>query len=261
VERDISSLEEEEEEEAQCSVVKVVVDVLLLILTGAVKVDRRHGKRPLPPDEAPEEKEGSERWLSQYYTPARADQDASAMVSALSHVISSRSPPVGAGGGEPVMVQHDGKLSGSGSGSAEIRTQPSGEQAALRFKGTKAKLNFPERVQGRTDLGFLVSGGGSERQPQPPTQRLPAANSYPNLLQYAQLLQSRDQDLHQAAFGLYAGSTFTSTSSQTSPTSMSAASSQEMLDFTCQSHFKSSSSSGSWPHGGHKHEDQQPPGM
>ena len=37
------------------------------------------------------------------------------------------------------------------------------DEAALRFKGTKAKLNFPERVQGRTDLGFVVTRGIPER--------------------------------------------------------------------------------------------------
>ncbi|CAK7336838.1 unnamed protein product [Dovyalis caffra] len=32
------------------------------------------------------------------------------------------------------------------------------DEAALRFKGSKAKLNFPERVQaGRTELGFFTS--------------------------------------------------------------------------------------------------------
>ncbi|XP_052176145.1 ethylene-responsive transcription factor ERF115-like [Diospyros lotus] len=31
------------------------------------------------------------------------------------------------------------------------------DEAALRFKGNKAKLNFPERVQWRTELGCLVT--------------------------------------------------------------------------------------------------------
>ncbi|KAG6415724.1 hypothetical protein SASPL_123139 [Salvia splendens] len=32
------------------------------------------------------------------------------------------------------------------------------DEAALRFKGNKAKLNFPERVQGRTRFGYLTNG-------------------------------------------------------------------------------------------------------
>ncbi|KAK8963520.1 Ethylene-responsive transcription factor ERF114 [Platanthera guangdongensis] len=31
------------------------------------------------------------------------------------------------------------------------------DEAALKLKGAKAKLNFPERVRGLTDLGFMVS--------------------------------------------------------------------------------------------------------
>ncbi|XP_008791015.2 ethylene-responsive transcription factor ERF113 [Phoenix dactylifera] len=129
------------------------------------------------------------------------------------------------------------------------------DEAALRFKGTKAKLNFPERVQGRTDLGFLVSRGIPERPPEPITPS--AAASYPDLLQYAQLLQSRDEDFQNVASGLYIGGSLASGSSQMSPASMSG-SSQEFLDFSSQ--FGTSSSSSSWPHGDQKDKDrsQQP---
>lgn len=74
------------------------------------------------------------------------------------------------------------------------------DEAALRFKGAKAKLNFPERVQGRTDLGFLVSPG-IPRQVSDPMLRPPP--SYPDLLQYAQLLRGGDEDLHTVAARLY----------------------------------------------------------
>ncbi|CAM0904832.1 unnamed protein product [Alopecurus aequalis] len=80
------------------------------------------------------------------------------------------------------------------------------DEAALRFKGTKAKLNFPERVQGRTDLGFVVTRGIPDRSLQqqhhyPATVGTPAMRPplhqqqqtvvpYPDLMRYAQLLQS-----------------------------------------------------------------------
>ncbi|ONM17886.1 hypothetical protein ZEAMMB73_Zm00001d003884 [Zea mays] len=85
------------------------------------------------------------------------------------------------------------------------------DEAALRFKGTKAKLNFPERVQGRTDLGFVVTRGIPDHhrhpraaavnlaampqaQAQPHLQHgrptvMPYPYPYPDLMQYAQLLQ------------------------------------------------------------------------
>nr|BAJ53126.1 JHL07K02.16 [Jatropha curcas] len=40
------------------------------------------------------------------------------------------------------------------------------DEAALRFKGCKAKLNFPERVQGRTQSGFLTNNRQQQQQQQ-----------------------------------------------------------------------------------------------
>ncbi|KAF3786692.1 Ethylene-responsive transcription factor [Nymphaea thermarum] len=65
------------------------------------------------------------------------------------------------------------------------------DEAALRFKGNKAKLNFPERVQGRASPLYSEPAAA------------PATSSYPHLLQYAQLLNSRDEDLPVVASGLF----------------------------------------------------------
>ena len=124
------------------------------------------------------------------------------------------------------------------------------DEAALRFKGTKAKLNFPERVQGRTDLGFLVSRGIPGQPPQSITP--PPTATYPDLLQYSQLLQTRDGDLQNVAPGLFITDSFTSGSSQVSQPFMSG-SSQEFLDFSLQ--MGSSSSSSSRAHGDQKDKD------
>ncbi|XP_073007666.1 ethylene-responsive transcription factor ERF113-like [Typha latifolia] len=124
------------------------------------------------------------------------------------------------------------------------------DEAALRFKGTKAKLNFPERVQGRTEVGFVVSRGIPERSSRPAPVAPIAATSFPDIMQYAQLLQGGDADLHNATSGLYR-----SNSSQMSPSSMSG-SSPQILDFSAQQfRSSSSSSSSSWPHGDHKNKD------
>ena len=126
------------------------------------------------------------------------------------------------------------------------------DEAALRFKGTKAKLNFPERVQGRTDLGFLVSRGIPDRPPDRPVN-LPQA-SFPHLLQYAQMLQtSRDEDLHNVASGLYpSGSTLQFSSASNLPDSP-----KEFLDFSSSSHVGSSASSpsSSWTQGDQRDKD------
>ncbi|KAJ4847781.1 hypothetical protein Tsubulata_003326 [Turnera subulata] len=88
------------------------------------------------------------------------------------------------------------------------------DKAALKFKGTKAKLNFPERVQGNTEFGYYMGSGNSStssavqnpRQvtppppphhpqqphpPPPPSSTFPP-DAYPDLLQYAQILSSND---------------------------------------------------------------------
>ncbi|XP_020598741.1 ethylene-responsive transcription factor ERF114-like isoform X2 [Phalaenopsis equestris] len=74
------------------------------------------------------------------------------------------------------------------------------DQAALQFKGTKAKLNFPERVQGRTELGFVVSRGIPARRPKQVATLQPSL--YPDLLQYAQILQSGDEDHQNGLSGM-----------------------------------------------------------
>ncbi|XVE50021.1 hypothetical protein DITRI_Ditri01bG0128600 [Diplodiscus trichospermus] len=76
------------------------------------------------------------------------------------------------------------------------------DRAALKFKGTKAKLNFPERVQGNTEVSYLTGPGDSStvRSEQNPTPMVPPSSwsqeSYPHLFQYAQLLSSsNDADI------------------------------------------------------------------
>ncbi|KAI3777704.1 hypothetical protein L1987_47506 [Smallanthus sonchifolius] len=72
------------------------------------------------------------------------------------------------------------------------------DEAALRFKGNKAKLNFPERVQpGRSELGYLTTLPHQYLQPPPPQPQPPyqyQTTVPPNLLHYSQFfLDANDQ--------------------------------------------------------------------
>nr|QYY53030.1 ERF4.1 [Aeluropus littoralis] len=71
------------------------------------------------------------------------------------------------------------------------------DDAALRFKGAKAKLNFPERVRGRTGQGSFLVAPVVPRPPSlSPLQGTPASVApFPDLMQYAQLLQGQSGSL------------------------------------------------------------------
>ncbi|CAI9756390.1 unnamed protein product [Fraxinus pennsylvanica] len=93
------------------------------------------------------------------------------------------------------------------------------DDAALKFKGTKAKLNFPERVQGNMEFRYISSdgGGGSSSFPADhhhQQQQIDQAaynyydpimsqNTFPGLQQYAQLLSSSDADFPYLTSALY----------------------------------------------------------
>lgn len=73
------------------------------------------------------------------------------------------------------------------------------DEAALRFKGTKAKLNFPERVQGRTELGYFITRPQLQMSDSfvptsyTPHLRPPSQSSYPNLHDYTNFLRGANE--------------------------------------------------------------------
>ena len=88
------------------------------------------------------------------------------------------------------------------------------DAAALKFKGNKAKLNFPERVayfQHNTPPPPPPPRPPPPEVAPPPTEMTqppwpppPSGEGFPNLMQYAQVLCSRDDDdLQRATSGLY----------------------------------------------------------
>ncbi|CAH9129700.1 unnamed protein product [Cuscuta epithymum] len=91
------------------------------------------------------------------------------------------------------------------------------DQAALKFKGTKAKLNFPQRVQGKSKVCFISPGSGSGGASSASTPQIPSGNqqlpmtmssqqqdgAYPYLQQYAQLLSSSDAEFPYLTSALY----------------------------------------------------------
>ncbi|KAJ7976303.1 Ethylene-responsive transcription factor [Quillaja saponaria] len=115
------------------------------------------------------------------------------------------------------------------------------DKAALKFKGSKAKLNFPEHViqsgtsnhycldnlistQHKTDSANTSTTtvlshdiAAPSYPPLPPAVALSNQALFPNLLEYAQLLCSNnDSDLRYAASSLYNSQLFSSMSSSTS---------------------------------------------
>lgn len=74
------------------------------------------------------------------------------------------------------------------------------DEAALRFKGNKAKLNFPERVQNNTiDLRYLTPTPTDQNNlpiyPPVPTNNISQGfNNYPNVSHYQQLIYGGGND-------------------------------------------------------------------
>ncbi|GFP83056.1 ethylene-responsive transcription factor erf113 [Phtheirospermum japonicum] len=80
------------------------------------------------------------------------------------------------------------------------------DDAALKFKGSKAKLNFPERVQSGNTTYFTATSATVTAATAVAAQSadpLLLRNTFPGLQQYAQLLSSNDAEFPYFTSALY----------------------------------------------------------
>ncbi|KAG8379572.1 hypothetical protein BUALT_Bualt07G0102900 [Buddleja alternifolia] len=138
------------------------------------------------------------------------------------------------------------------------------DEAALRFKGNKAKLNFPERVQGKlTEFGYLTTAQGfsDDRRanihaPVSTHHHHPGQDNYLNVNHYAELMHNHHNLSYgnsSSSTGFYDGGSFASQGSSNVMSSSIVASQQQQQQQQQEqdfmrfqlSNFGNSSSSGS----------------
>ncbi|XP_027360534.1 ethylene-responsive transcription factor ERF114-like [Abrus precatorius] len=131
------------------------------------------------------------------------------------------------------------------------------DEAALRFKGSKAKLNFPERVQGTGEFGnyltnqqHMLSNSGKNEQPlsNPVATHFTQETYQSNPFQYAQLMGSASGgNFNQDMLSFYGRDMFVSSQPPASSSSSGLSQQQQQEQFLRFSMQFGGSSSGSEP--------------
>ncbi|KAJ8536118.1 hypothetical protein K7X08_034519 [Anisodus acutangulus] len=118
------------------------------------------------------------------------------------------------------------------------------DEAALKFKGNKAKLNFPERVQGKTQFQYLTASTtqNNNHLPNivPQQQYFPAATSSNNHL-FPSIFQSYNPNVHQYAELLRSDNNTTDLNFDVSPSfnqSYSSSGSFDISQSSCNTSFE-----------------------